>query len=53
MEISWRDYLKLNLPFVLILAGNALGALYALGYRQGMRAMLTAAGDAAAEAHGE
>ena len=50
MELTWREYAKLYAPFALYAAVLVVGAIYALGYRNGMRSLLEASATAANDA---
>jgi hypothetical protein len=51
MELTWRDYARLYAPFAIYALVLVLGALYSLGYRNGMQSLLDASSRAVAENH--
>lgn len=49
MEMSWKDALKVYWPYLVLLAFNVLGGIYAAGYASGQRSILYAASVSATE----
>jgi hypothetical protein len=50
MELTWRDYVRLYGPFALYALVLIIGAIYSLGYRNGMCSLLDVSSRAVKEA---
>jgi hypothetical protein len=50
MDLEWKYYLRLYAPFIALGLLNAVGWVYALGYKHGMSALNEAAANASVEA---
>jgi len=50
MRISWRDFALLYGPYAIYGLIIVLGAIYALGYRNGMASLLAVSGRSSSEA---
>jgi hypothetical protein len=50
MQLTWKDYLRLYGPFAAYALVLIVGAIYSLGYRNGMCSLLDVSGRAVQEA---
>jgi hypothetical protein len=49
MEISWQAWARLYAPYLFMAGCSIVGAIYGLGYRNGIAAVLTASKDDATQ----